>query len=866
MARMLARITQQEIPPDAVDGTRPLAPLSTRSTDDPAIALLDAWAVTADVLAFYQERIANEGYLGTATERRSILELARAIGYELKPGVAANALLAFDLEDAKGAPRTATIDTGVKVMSEPGQDEKPQTFETIEKVETRADWNKLRPRVTQTQPLNLTADTIYVAGTSTGLKPGDVMVLANPDAAEKAAARRVQKIEADVKLNWTRVDFSVTPAPVPAPKPPVFFPGVIVGHGREFVHDIGTDIFAHSFSERNLTTYLSIQGWQGQLVQIHAGTPPRPAPLPPSTGAFAMRARVGIFGHNAPRQESLPKPDSLRGTDPFSKSWDGTNERSIWKDSQGTLRTEVDTFLERAVSEVTTKGWVVFDAAQVPMRPYQVATVTEASVADYALSAKATGLTLQNPDGSNPTKPDELKTRRTTAYVQSERLNLAELPIPEPIAAGETSLTLDRMVLGLHAGQAVLLRGESQDVVGVEFRELLHLKEITHAGGFTTLQFDSPLIYSYVRNTVTMNANVALATHGETVKEVLGSGDAAKPNQKFALKRPPLTYISAATPSGGKSELIVRVNGVAWTEVTSLFGLEPTAQSFIVRISDDAKATIIFGDGINGARLPTGQENVTAVYRTGIGPEGEVAADKLKILMTRPLGVRGVTNPLAASGAEAPEKLDQARENAPTTVLTLDRIVSLGDYADFANAFSGIGKAHAVPLAHGELQLIYVTVALSSGAAPAPNDPVLDHLRAAMDKVRDPGVHVLVGGYEEIFFRVTAELRIDSRYQSELVLDAASSALQAAFEFAKRDFAQPVAAAEVITILQSVPGLVAVDLNELYSLPLVAGQENSPLLLAEPARFDDASATFLPAQLLRLDLAGINLTATPPQS
>ena len=58
-------------------GTRPLAALTTRAPDDPAIALLDAWATVADVLTFYQERIANEGFLRTATERRSVLELAR---------------------------------------------------------------------------------------------------------------------------------------------------------------------------------------------------------------------------------------------------------------------------------------------------------------------------------------------------------------------------------------------------------------------------------------------------------------------------------------------------------------------------------------------------------------------------------------------------------------------------------------------------------------------------------------------------------------------------------------------------------------------------------------------------------------------
>src|ERR1022692_5195447 len=65
----------------SIEGTQPLAALTTRASDDPTIALLDAWAVVADVLTFYEERIANEGYLRTALERRSILELAREIGY-----------------------------------------------------------------------------------------------------------------------------------------------------------------------------------------------------------------------------------------------------------------------------------------------------------------------------------------------------------------------------------------------------------------------------------------------------------------------------------------------------------------------------------------------------------------------------------------------------------------------------------------------------------------------------------------------------------------------------------------------------------------------------------------------------------------
>ena len=50
-----------------------------------------------------------------------MLELARAIGYELSPGVAAGTDLAFTLETAPGAPESVTVvGTGIKVQSVPG--------------------------------------------------------------------------------------------------------------------------------------------------------------------------------------------------------------------------------------------------------------------------------------------------------------------------------------------------------------------------------------------------------------------------------------------------------------------------------------------------------------------------------------------------------------------------------------------------------------------------------------------------------------------------------------------------------------------------------------------------------------------------
>src|SRR6185312_8695845 len=149
MLARLSTLTLDITPPDggAAQTLRPLAGLTTREPGDPSIALLDAWAVTADVLTFYQERIANEGYLPTALERRSLVELSRLIGYRLRPGVAASAKLAFTV--ASGF--AGTLPAGTRAQSIPGPGQTPQFYETSAELAARDTWNTLAPRLTRPQ-------------------------------------------------------------------------------------------------------------------------------------------------------------------------------------------------------------------------------------------------------------------------------------------------------------------------------------------------------------------------------------------------------------------------------------------------------------------------------------------------------------------------------------------------------------------------------------------------------------------------------------------------------------------------------------------------------------------------------------------
>ncbi len=191
LERMLARMPIEM----GVPGGRkepPLAHLNVEDDEDWAVALLQAWAVVTDILTFYQERIVNEGYVRTATERRSILELARSIGYELHPGAVASTHLAFTIQNGRGEPaRQVIIPAGTAVQGMSPSGELPQVFETSESFPARSEWNILK-LANVDQPVTIWPDTnsIRLAVGRVNLQVGNLILIVGDDGVESPAGRR----------------------------------------------------------------------------------------------------------------------------------------------------------------------------------------------------------------------------------------------------------------------------------------------------------------------------------------------------------------------------------------------------------------------------------------------------------------------------------------------------------------------------------------------------------------------------------------------------------------------------------------------------------------------------------------------------
>ena len=436
--------------------------------------------------------------------------------------------------------------------------------------------------------------------------------------------------------------------------------------------------------------------------------------------------------------------------------------------------------------------------------------------------------------------------RGTTVFTQNEALALVETETPVDLIFAqdqlESVIELDGLYSNLEPGRWIIISGERILIdpstkrstrTGVKISELVMVASVEHQAKMlvkgapvevkgeklhTFIHTAEPPAFAYVRNTVTIYGNVVRATHGETRTEVLGSGDGSKVLQSFELKQPPLTYLPAPVPSGTDSTLEIRVNDVLWHEANNLFELDDHDRNYITKTDDDGKTTVIYGDGEHGVRLPTGVENIKAVYRQGLGKGGNVKAEQIKLPLTKPLGVKSVINPIPASGGVDKETRDQARINAPIAVLALDRLVSVQDYADFARTYAGIGKASALRLSDGVREVVHLTIA---GSGNIPIDPTSDlyrNLVEALKRFGDPLQPLEVESFERVLLVVNAKVTVHPDYLWEVVKEKMRATLWEKLGFENRQLGQAVTLSEVLSLMQSVPGVNYVDCELLDSV------------------------------------------------
>lgn len=800
--RMLSRIAAAE-----VEGTRPLARLGTREDSDPAIALLDAFAAAMHVLTWNAGRLSDDGALTRSQDRDALLDLGGLLGYQPRPALAATTTLALELDDFPGLPKVARIPLGTKVASVPGQDEKPQTFETNAELVARPEWNGLSPVVKKSQPVVTLATTeVVIEGVSTTARVGDlVLVYLRPENDENP---------------WlcARVD-GVVRAANPKGQPP--------------------HTTLRLTSQQELKTVSTLRG-----ASFH-------------NCVIVLGQRAAAFGATAPDlalmsdeiQEAQEDPEVL-GEWRNLKMTPGGNEA-------GKGAVDLDAIYPDAV-----KGRAVLFRSGEKQALARVVDVSEHSRKGFGLAAKVTSIGVHGVE-LRPEEPTGFydDVRGTIIYLETARETVLQLDQDERVPA---TTTPDRVtVLGrvdLPAGRRVVIFGELFDQplgVNAAVGEVALIRESSTNGTESTLVFESSLSSGYHSTAVKVLANCVGAWQAEMPvqgAELLGSSNAAIETPSYALRAAPLAYVPAVNARGYAPALEVRVGDRLYDEVATLYGRTSSDPVYTVKTRRDGRSVIQFA-----GRLPSGTLNVSALYRVGGGAAGNLPAGRITTVMTPIVGVRKVFNPVPADGGSDAEARDDVRSAAPESIRTLDRVVSQADFEAFSRQFAGVGKALATELYVGMRSMVQLTIATTTMAAPAPGSELVSKLREALAKVAVPGRSIRIDGFTSRLVEVTLALASDPAFRRRDVEAAVRARLAETFSVKRRNFGEALHRSAVVAEAQRVPGVVAVTLP-VFALDGVPADADGRLPCAGP-RYD---GSFHEAELLAIEASSVQFEELAP--
>ena len=809
-----------------LDKTASLSLWTHRGADDPGIALLEGASILGDILTFYQELYANEAYLRTAQQRNSIADLVRLLGYRLSPGLGGNATFAFEV---KGTT-PVVVPANFPVKAQLQDHDKPSEFETSEEV-TAYPWlskfNLYRriftPNISnETQEFYIFAPDQFVSPIE--LKAGDRLMLGEADAAgnptklDKAEiviidsvrelhGRKLYKIKGGLKR--TSSIFELTAFKL----------------GRTFHHFGNNGPRKITKRPTSIQTTSTSSTNSSGVTTTNSSTPG----VPEYNNSFIRFLIFNTFTTDAPFLSARGVANSLRYCEPTLTQFEFPLDAEL-NDLPAKTRLVIETPLYkgagtgidftfvrtiqsiRSVSQ--TFGVVTGSTSVVTLNAQLNATVsgTDYYIADARemVFHEVLSVPLQVRGGQKETdvvSDDELYFFGTDQQVQALK---------------------DRRLLLMKEGtDPVAARVSAVQNLAAQFANRPLLRRVTLDRDVTLADFpnEKPL--------VTVYGNLIDATEGKTeAQAALGNGDSRLVFQTFKLPKAPLTYhVSESATPPEVPELQIYVNNRLWKRVSSFFDRGPEEEIYLVREDEDNNSWVQFGDGKNGARLPSGIKNVVAKYRTGTGAFGPLKVGQKAQGGGKLDGLDKIQLLDVASGGSEPEDGENARQAAPGKIQSLDRLVSLADFESEALSIAGVVKASAAWDLVQNIPQVVLNILMDTG-----RDAELETVRTTLaeyNRGRGPNrfpVSVPQEGRRK-YVAINATYAFDSTYLKEEIEKAIRIALGVSsgkpnahddqsglFSVLRRGFGQREYASTIAGTIQQVPGVVWAQVTRFESL------------------------------------------------
>lgn len=753
-----------------IDTTADLQTWTHRAPDDPAVALLEGASILGDILTFYQETYANEAFLRTAKWRESISDLVRLLGYRLSPAVGGKATFAFELK--KNEP--VVIPSGFPLKATLEVPPKPAEFETLAET-TAYPW--------------LGRFHLYKP-----LEDGDI----TPTTTEFYIAYPDQLL--------TRIDLKVGDRLIVGEAPAVYFAGSVSLTNAEV-------IFIERIRVEHGRTYYTIKGKLSRTSNIG------------SLSAYRIGRTFHHFGYNSPSQ-IVNKTAAVTSTATVSGGTTSTSSTIPYQTvplarpvdtpfnafqgaTMSASLSDRDFPIDSKVSDLPNNVPIVIQAAfTYPFMAYMlgqplpvstlirmITDVRTVTMTWGGISGTVSQLRLNDELGSSVGTNASMQIADALFHeVTSPLLSFVRAKKETTLTSGntlyfygtaeQTETLKDRRIMFDIPGEepqiVTVTDIDSTSATDTEAIPQLHAVTLSESVSYVDFPNDAPL--------ATVFGNLVDANEGKTLPETaIGSGDETMVFQNFKLPKAPLTYhlVPDNTPPE-TPELAIYVNGREWKQVDSFFGRDKDERIYIVREDAEGNSWVQFGDGTSGARLTSGVNNVTAVFRTGSGAYGPLKADTKVQPSAKLKNLDKVGMPMVATGGSTSESGENARRAAPGKVQSLGRIVSIKDFESEAAAVPGVALASAMWQLMDGIPTVVVTVLMET--ARSSEITAVRETLDAYNTSRGAGLHpidVVLG--KRMYVTATIEFALKPPYRADIVEPAILLALGVNHGGATRD-------------------------------------------------------------------------------
>ncbi len=807
--------------------------------------ILRTFARSVHVLTEHMNAYANEGYLRTATQWDCLRRLVEMLDYHPAPPASAETpIVLLARKDKSGK-----VDAGFAFKNKPDDGTQPSIFETLEDVEVDFLMNELRPADWNRSQELFT----YGGGSSTtsfplaepleGVSVGTlgVLIIEQESSAPLGVAVRVTGVGDDA------LDLRGEAKPSGWP-PEVRFHQVRLFLSPKFKQaplltgdNVVTLESGHGLSLVSVVAWKDGSNWRAAKVEQLEGNRAKLSHTAPPAGtklylAIYSDAQTMTISGTEVKRVILPSHDAgsrekwaifnagLQKLTSFStqiqdgvKVYDfvsgDTNSRVYYVPSAGGVIKESATVLESKPQELSlegapgglvTGGWVV---AQISgsSRTAAMIEVLEEGEKSFTLELSAADLGGIGTLFGNFTL--DIRPR-------GHDMNMDPIFLTSPALRSDSHsilpLALDDFPALLDVGRILVVASE-EEAMKVTVKEIKEdegwIKVAPAIPGSELSGLGTTAVYTRCHTTI--YGNVVTSGHGESRNEkILGSGDATRSGQRFDLDVEEVSFVVDGQFAGGvRAAVEVRVDGRTWKQVSTLNDSRPEDPHYLVRMNQDGKLAIEFGNGRRGRRLPTGNSNVRVRYRQGTGLAGNLDSYSLeKEVKPHPL-VAGLLQPIPATGGNDMESIDSMRENGPASVLALERAVSLADFTHLAAANSGVWQARAFrrPPGLGKADRIEVAVVPAGGGGLG---TLGDTLQEYLTAHALPDVEVSVVPYQSLILDLSLTLQIKTdEYDPDLVTAAVAQAVFDAFSLRKARLGQTVYSSRVFAVVEAVAGV-----------------------------------------------------------